>query len=152
MTSLLLVCFDTLDTFGKEPEQLKNIQKLFEMMLGDYEIGKVERAFIAYMRRGTAMPKPADIINILDPEEPELSKEMYISLQKKDPEYRTSEEWAFIRKYESQKMGDVGNETRNDVIRDNQRLRVKEKSLVAEIMKLKEENKALEEMNHVLSQ
>ena len=65
--SLLLICFDTLDTFGKEPEQLKNLEGAFQMVLGRFSIEQVEDAFRVYMEAKTTMPKPADIVKIIEP-------------------------------------------------------------------------------------
>ena len=65
--SLLLICFDTLDTFGKEPEQLKNLEGAFQLVLGRFNIDDVEAAFRIYMEKYTVMPKPADIVKIIEP-------------------------------------------------------------------------------------
>ena len=67
LTSLLLICFDTLDTFGKEPEQLTNLQSSFLMVLGRFTIENVESAFRIYMEHQAVMPKPADIVKIIEP-------------------------------------------------------------------------------------
>jgi len=67
LTSLLLICFDTLDTFGKEPEQLANLAESFRFILGRFTIEQVESAFRAYMESSTSMPKPADIVKIIEP-------------------------------------------------------------------------------------
>lgn len=66
LSSLLLICFDVLDTYGKEPEQLENINNAFQMFLDDYSYESIERAFKEYMKENTAMPKPADIIKIIN--------------------------------------------------------------------------------------
>jgi len=65
LSQLLLVCFDTLDNYGKEPEQLVNISSAFQMFLWEYSYDSVERAFMAYMKAETSMPKPADIIKLI---------------------------------------------------------------------------------------
>jgi hypothetical protein len=64
LSSLLLICFDTLDTFGKEPEQLENINLAFKMFLSGLTIESIEGAFMEYMQGNTVMPKPADIVKI----------------------------------------------------------------------------------------
>ena len=65
LSNLLLICFDTLDNYGKEPEQLVNINQAFQMFLWDYSYESIERAFKVYMKDETSMPKPADIIKII---------------------------------------------------------------------------------------
>lgn len=67
LTSLLLICFDTLDTFGKEPEQLKNVAEMFRLVLGRFTINQIEAAFKIYIEKNTVMPKPADIVKIIEP-------------------------------------------------------------------------------------
>lgn len=66
LSALLLICFDVLDTFGKEPEQLANINKAFQMFLADYPYSSIEKAFKVYMSEQSVMPKPADIIKIIE--------------------------------------------------------------------------------------
>lgn len=65
LSNLLLICFDTLDNYGKEPEQLVNISQAFQMFLWDYTYDSIEKAFRVYMRSETVMPKPADIIKLI---------------------------------------------------------------------------------------
>lgn len=67
LSALLLICFDALDTYGKEPEQLANVVKTFELVLGRFRFDQIERAFAVYLERNTQMPKPADIVNIIEP-------------------------------------------------------------------------------------
>lgn len=56
-----------MDTFGKEPEQLANVGEVFKLVLGRFTIQQVEAAFRVYMERETSMPKPADIVKIIEP-------------------------------------------------------------------------------------
>src|ERR1700730_1796865 len=64
---LVRQCFDVLDTFGKTPDQLTNIIKAFVTQLAEYRYEQVRMAFRAYIKRNAVMPKPADIINLIDP-------------------------------------------------------------------------------------
>lgn len=66
LSRLLLISFDVLDTFGKEVEQLENINLAFQMYLEDYSYSEVEKAFKDYMRNHTVLPKPADIIKMIN--------------------------------------------------------------------------------------
>lgn len=65
MSALLLFCFDTLDTFGKEPEQLENVDKLFQFTLQEFTIKEVKEAFQEYVKNNSVMPKPSDIVDII---------------------------------------------------------------------------------------
>lgn len=56
-----------MDTYGKEPEQLANIAEMFKLVLGRFTIEQVEMAFRIYMEKGVIMPKPADIVKIIEP-------------------------------------------------------------------------------------
>ena len=102
LTSLLLICFDTLDTFGKEPEQLKNLEVMFQMVLGRFTIDAVTEAFSQYMETKTVMPKPADIVRIIEP--PKVERKWcavtFIDLQ------RQQREGQFMTKAETQYMHD----------------------------------------------
>jgi len=66
LSHLLLICFDSLDIFGKEPDQLENISHAFQLVLAEYDYSKIEKAFKIYMTEETVMPKPADIIKLID--------------------------------------------------------------------------------------
>ena len=65
LSQLIVICFDTMDTFGKKEEQIPNINQVFQMMLGEYNYKTVEDAFKEYMQENTVMPKPADIISLI---------------------------------------------------------------------------------------
>ena len=60
-----------MNVFGRTPESLKAIIRLFQADLADYPIGAVELAFTSWRRDNTAFPTPFDILNILryDPDE-----------------------------------------------------------------------------------
>lgn len=64
---LLHTCYDILDNYGKDISQLQRMGEIFILLLGKYEIEPVKMAFMKYMQNYTIMPKPADIIKILEP-------------------------------------------------------------------------------------
>ena len=66
LSKLLLISFDVLDTFGKEAEQLENINLAFQMYLEEYSYTQIERAFKQYMRTNSVLPKPSDIIRLIE--------------------------------------------------------------------------------------
>jgi hypothetical protein len=61
------VCFETLDTYGKTPQQLGTASEVFVRMLSKYDMELVREGFYSYMERNSRMPTPSDIINIIDP-------------------------------------------------------------------------------------
>lgn len=103
LSALLLICYDTLDTFGKEPEQLENASKLFAMVLADYSIQQIESAFKIYLKQNSVMPKPADIAKIIDPpkEKKKWCKVAFLEIKRKKREngFTTKEENQYIEDF-----------------------------------------------------
>ena len=71
LTRLVTMCFQSLKTYGKEPEQLESLVALFQMKLARFPYRKVRFGFDEYLETGEEMPTPASIIKIIDPPEPE---------------------------------------------------------------------------------
>jgi hypothetical protein len=96
LSALLLICYDTLDTFGKEPEQLENASKLFAMVLSDFTMQQIESAFKIYLKTNSVMPKPADIVYIIEPpkEKKKWCKVTFLEIKRKKREnvFTTNEE------------------------------------------------------------
>jgi hypothetical protein len=87
--------------YGKEAGQLKSAAALFQLTLSDLPIDKIRDAFRFYLQNYTDMPTPADICNIVKRgNKPPLDRSVYVSISKKDPELRTSADWAYMREYE----------------------------------------------------
>ena len=51
--------------YGKEPEQLANTAKLFRIVLEDFTIDQISRAFIVHVKRSNEMPRPAEIVGLI---------------------------------------------------------------------------------------
>lgn len=66
------------------------------MVLSDYAIEDIEMAFKKYLKSNTVMPKPADIVKIIDPlpEPKEWCKVMFLEIKRKKREnvFTTNEE------------------------------------------------------------
>lgn len=103
LTNILAQCYDALKVYGKEPEQLNNLNKMFHFVLSDYPIDKIKEAFRYYLKNYTEMPAPADIARIIDRggSKPPLDRTVYVTISKKRADERTSEEWAYMREYEA---------------------------------------------------
>jgi hypothetical protein len=67
LAKYIVQCFNTLDTFGRTPDQLADACFMFVNRLEKYPFDIVCEAFGRYMDRNSKMPTPADIINIIDP-------------------------------------------------------------------------------------
>ena len=97
----LAMIFDTQQTFGKDPEQMNNLTKLFLFTLADYPYESISKALRFFIKHNNSMPTPSDIVNIIERNgKPPFEKSVYITLMKKQGYERTSEEWEYIRDYE----------------------------------------------------
>jgi hypothetical protein len=75
--------------------------EMFLFVLADYPIEKIIDAFSFYAKTSSEFPAPADIANIIERgNKPPLDRSVYVSISKKEPDRRTSGEWAYLREYE----------------------------------------------------
>lgn len=65
IASFMVDCFNALDTFGKTPDQIKSVIKMHLMLLGEYPLPLVRKAYLHWISNETIMPKPADIISLI---------------------------------------------------------------------------------------
>ena len=97
----VVLYFDTLKTYGKDPGQIENVTKMFLWVLADYPVEKILEAMAYYARHNSEFPAPADIANIIQRgNKPPLERSVYVAVSKKRPEERTAEEWGYMREYE----------------------------------------------------
>lgn len=102
LNEALLMAFDALKTYGKEPEQLESVKKLMHFALADYPWEKIRDALAYYFKHNSEFPAPADIVQIIERgNKPPFDKAVYTTISKKHPADRTSDEWAYMREYES---------------------------------------------------
>lgn len=107
LSTLLLAAYDGLKVYGKEPEQLTNAVRLFQIVLADFPIDKIEAAFRFYLKVSNEMPAPADIANIIERGgKPPFDRTVYLRLAKRleaDPYaygVLSNEEREYMRDYE----------------------------------------------------
>lgn len=94
--------FDTMKLYGKEPEQLDSVTRMFMFTLADYPYEKISEALRYYAKHYSEMPAPADIVTIIERgNKPPFDRSVYVTISKKDACQRTSEEWAYMRDYEA---------------------------------------------------
>lgn len=65
---LLVQCFNVLDTYGRTPAQLKDTVALFLELLQDYPLPMIRDAFKKYAKSSREVPKPVDIIELMEAE------------------------------------------------------------------------------------
>lgn len=81
---MLLQSWNSLRSYGKDPEQLEGIIAMFNLVLADYPLQKIEEAFAFYLRSNNEMPAPADIANIIERgNKPPFERAVYLSLVKR---------------------------------------------------------------------
>lgn len=72
LASLLESCWNTLNTYGKEPEAMKDTVIWFIRVLADNTTEEITVAFTRYMKTNSAMPTPADIFKLIPIERTDL--------------------------------------------------------------------------------
>ena len=91
--------------YGKEPEQLESLTRMFKRVLGRFSWQEIEQAFDQYLAHNTEMPTPADIVKIIEPpaQPRKWCGAMYIQLckQRTQGQFMSNEELDYIRDYES---------------------------------------------------
>jgi hypothetical protein len=104
LSNMLFQCFDALKVYGKEPEQMKGVNAMFQLALAEYPIGKIREAFAFYLKHNNELPAAGDIAHIImRGNKPPFERSVYIRLaqKRKDfPESMTHEEWAYMDEYE----------------------------------------------------
>lgn len=84
LADMLAMCYETLNVYGKKPEQIETAVKLFSIVLAENCIGDVRKAFVAYLRNHRDMPTPSDIIGYIRREgRPPFDRSIYIALCEK---------------------------------------------------------------------
>lgn len=70
--------------YGKNPEQLTNTVKLFRLVLADFTIEQINKAFVTHLQRSNEMPTPSEIVGLIQRDgRPPLDKSVYVALVQK---------------------------------------------------------------------
>lgn len=94
-------CFQALNLYGKEPEQIEAAIALHQMVLSDYSIDQIRPAFIRWLATNSTFPAPADIVSLIKRGgKPPLDRAVYVSISRKPGDQRTKADWQYIRDYE----------------------------------------------------
>lgn len=109
LSDLLNQTYALLKKYGEAADTTEMRDAGFQMMLGDYDIETVTKAFRTYLKTNKEIPTPADIIEIIDPSVKPLDRAFYSELLKRRAkgEYLTSTEWAYVHRYEDEELTKV---------------------------------------------
>lgn len=132
--------FHAMKTYGKEPESLKSIVKIFLKDLAAYPLDKILKAITLHAQRSQEFPTVADIVGLIKRGgRAPITKEVYIAISKKDGELRTPEEWKTLREYEAEQIQEeFGRDEPRVDTGENERLRQRIKELETEYARLAE--------------
>lgn len=99
---MLYQCFQALKIYGKEPEAFDSMVAMHLLVLSDYTLEQIQNAFKFYLKTNNEFPAPSDIAQIIERNgKPPFDKAVYVSVSRKPPEERSSEEWAYMRDYQA---------------------------------------------------
>lgn len=118
---LVKSCYESLNTYGKSPEQLEASIMLMQMILGRFDYETVREAFGVYLQNSSDMPRPADIIKIIEPpiEKRKWCATTFIDLrrQQREGQFMTKEEKQYIQDFLSAKTKDPDNAMIDDAVK-----------------------------------
>ena len=98
---MLQQCFQALNLYGKEPEQIEAAINIHQMVLAPFPIEQIRAAFAKWLETHDTFPAPANIVSLIKRGgKPPLSEAVYISISKKPGDQRTKDDWEYLRNYE----------------------------------------------------
>lgn len=104
LTRLVTACYESMNVYGKSPEQLEAIIMLMQMTLKRFPYEIVRKAFEIYLEKNSTMPTPSDIIKIIEPpkQERKWCGATYIQLckRKRENQFMLDKELAYIADFE----------------------------------------------------
>lgn len=93
--------YNTLDHYGKEPEQIEDVVKFWAHKLRDFTWEQVSAALHYYTDHYGNFPTPNKIREIIvRGNKPPFSEAVYVSISKKAAHERSTAEWEYMRDYE----------------------------------------------------
>jgi hypothetical protein len=119
LADLLNQTYVMLKKYGESADVTEMREAGFQMMLGDYCVEDVIKAFKTYLKTNHDIPTPADIISIIDPSTQPLCPKMYQSLVMRDAELRkqgkmirlSDDEENYVYEYEKRELKKVYQKT-----------------------------------------
>lgn len=137
LDSLLAGCFTLQKMYGRAPDSMEVVSTLFHSLLGKFPGDKVIKGFETWLERSQEFPTPADIISLIRRNgKPPLSESRYVTISRKDYEYRSREENAYMKQYEAEQDESAWEykppEQQTYLVEENTRLRQQVKGLEQE--------------------
>ncbi|MCE9567469.1 MAG: hypothetical protein K8U57_36165 [Planctomycetes bacterium] len=130
--------FHAMKTYGKAPESLESIVRIFVRDLAAFPLDKIMKAITVHAQRSQEFPTVADISGLIKRGgRAPVTKEVYIAVSRKEPELRTPDDWKLLREYEAdQKEAEWGGDEPKVDLAENIRLRERIKKLEGETRRL----------------
>lgn len=66
IASFLVDCFNALNTYGATPDQIQSSVKMHILLMGEYPLILVRKAYLKWLKTSSKQPTPSDIIAILE--------------------------------------------------------------------------------------
>ena len=99
---ILKQCFQALNLYGKEPEQMEAAINIHQMVLAEYTIDQIRAAFGKWLETHDTFPAPANIVNLIRRGgKPPFSEAVYVSISKKPADQRGKADWDYMSEYEN---------------------------------------------------
>lgn len=135
--------FHAMKTFGKEPESLESITRIFKKDLWRFTAEEILEAISTHSQRSQEFPTVADITGLIKRKgKPPIRESDIIAIRKKDGEFRTRAEWDMLRLWDAQQQegwdSDGDEERINASLQENIRLRKELATAKNEIFRLNE--------------
>lgn len=137
--------FHAMKTYGKEPESLESIIRIFKKDLSNYPTQAIMKAISIHSQRSQEFPTVSDISGIIKRKgRPPIKESDVIAVRKKDGQDRTPDDWALLREWdEQQRHEEFGEEI---AVEDYTRLKDETIRLRLQIKELQNENKRLAQL------
>lgn len=104
LTTLLSQTYASQNTYADKAKMMEYRDQMFQQALAEYPIALIREGFIAHVKRKPAIPTPSDIINIIDPPEPQPDWAAYVGIKNKikNDIYVTPDQREYLRWCEEQ--------------------------------------------------
>lgn len=135
--------FHAMKTWGKEPESLESIIRIFKKDLWRFTADEILEAISLHSQRSQEFPTVYDITNLIMRDgKPPIKESDIIAIRQKDGELRTRAEWNLLREWDEQQQTGQSSFVDTDkeiaTMRENERLRKELADAKKEIARLNE--------------
>lgn len=130
--------FHAMKTWGKEPESLESIIRIFKKDIQNFTSEQVLKAISLHSQRSQEFPTVTDIIGIIQRNgKPPLKESDIIAIRKK--EIKTKSDWQMLAEWDAQQRNGWDDSSDNlAAVAENEKLRAELKAAKSEISRLNE--------------